>query len=761
MKKFYSLFLISALTLLFGQTNNRRWQDLFSYNDVKIIKEIENELYCATENGIFVYHPSQDEFLKLNKTNYLNQVELTAMDYNPNTKDLIIGYNNGSLDIFNIETKKTKAVLDIPWNRYTGSKKVNDILIVNNIAFIASSFGIVSYDLTLNEFKETTFFFNNQYQEVNKLTIHNNRLYALNNRNLFYYDLKDNLNTPDFTKWNTINLNSVDNSDFKNIILYQNEIYLANVNNLYKLNSSNQIVIQNQYNTIKDLKVLNNSIAIVQENQINFYNSSNPLFLIIENSNNKRVQLNTAVYFENNYYAGTKEFGITKFTQSAFNSETDAIKPDGPYNNQSYSVTAKNQKVWIAPGGMTNFNEPQSNSNGFYYFDRFKWNHFLSEDLLEAKDFIKIAVDPKDDNHFVAIPYFESPGWNNSQRIGYFDITFNNGTYRYNHVTNPLNWLYRIGGAEFDESGTLYLSTSFPDTKQTANYYYQLQNNTWKTSLISTKDDSSTSLNPAISSNYIWFPNARGGGLTVLDKNMNEVITLTKSNSNIYDNAVLTAAVDNNNEVWIGTLSGLTILRGGDQAIASGNYKTEPIIITQNGITEALLTSIRINSIKVDKANRKWIATNSSGVYYVSENGDQTIHHFTSKNSPLPSDIIYDIAIDNMNGKVYFATEKGVVVFNGDVQDIGTNFNKAIVYPNPVRPNYNGIVTIKNLPERSSVKITDITGNLLFESKSSGGIVEWNTKNSKGKDVASGIYLILMTNPDGSETKTLKLAIVR
>ncbi|MEG0697379.1 MAG: T9SS type A sorting domain-containing protein, partial [Algoriella sp.] len=126
-----------------------------------------------------------------------------------------------------------------------------------------------------------------------------------------------------------------------------------------------------------------------------------------------------------------------------------------------------------------------------------------------------------------------------------------------------------------------------------------------------------------------------------------------------------------------------------------------------------------------------------------------------------PSDIVYDVSIDETTGKVFFATEKGVVSYNGDVSSEASDFSQAIAYPNPYRPEYRGNITIKNLPNRASVKITDIVGNLVFESKADGGIVEWNTNNAKGKPVASGIYLVLMTNSDGTETKTLKIAVVR
>lgn len=793
MKKVFSYILFICSYLLFAQTSKGRWQDLFSYNNVKFIEEINGELYCGTENGIFVYHPNQDEYLKLNKTNVLNQVGISAMAYSSATKDLVIGYENGTIDIYNTETKTTKIVLDIPWNSYNGNKKINDILISNHIAFISGLFGIVSYDLNEKEFKETTF---TNSISVNDATILGNTIYIATNNGIYSNELSDkNLNNPNFSDreiWKhlkTVYNNDLNSEEVYRIVNVNDKIYYTTNTIKYRYETKNNETIKvedsrknelyENFNLIKstpnyvnaDLKFSNGKLLITQINSISFLNGEEISINYLEKGNDGIIRqipfnFNTSIIFNNTLYAGSTHFGLLNLENpSIYQVENPTgFLPDGPFNNQSYSVTAQNKKVWIAPGGMSNFNEPNENDNGFYYFNQLKWKHFKSKDLFDAKDFIKIAVNPTNDNHFFAIPYFEATKWNYEKRIGIIEFNLTNNPNVGNHIITPFKWLTRNGGGNFDKNGDFYTASSWVEINGSlnddANYYYQKRGNDWKSTL-SIKNENSNALSPEFSTKYVWYPNARSGGLTVLDKNMNEIVTLNKSNADLNDNAVLTVAVDKNNSVWIGTTLGLTVLNGGDNAIDAGNYKTEPIVIMQNGIPEALLTSIGINAIKVDKANRKWIATNSSGVFYVSSNGEQTIYHFTAKNSPLPSDIVYDISIDDSTGKVYFATEKGVVVFNGDVQDVGNNFNKAIAYPNPVRPGFKGNVTIKNLPESASVKITDIVGNLLFEAKASGGIVEWDTKNSKGKEVASGIYLVLMTNTDGTETKTLKIAVVR
>ena len=768
MKKYFLLFILLPLCNLLAQTTKGRWTDLFSYANIKFIENVQGTLYCATDNGIFLFHPENPnaEWIKYNKTNILSNINISAIDYDPNQNILIVGYENGTIDLL-IDEEST-LVLDIPWNNFMGSKKVNDIFIKDDIAFISGNFGIASFSLSQREFVETTFFYsNNNYKSVNKSVVFEDKLYAATNSGLYTYPLVNGTNYPNFFAWELVPGSA--NINVGQVEIFNNQLYYSLGNDIIRRTTNNQTSNIGNFSGLTQLKATNDALIVTQPNQVNFINTANQTTTkrinYTENNTNLLMEFNTGFFYQNKYYGGSKKFGLIDFDlASTYVNNPEGYKPDGPYNNLSFAITVKNGKVWISPGGAESYNAPRSNSDGFYYFDKLKWNHFKSAKLLNAKDIIRVAVNPKDDNHFVAVPYFEATNWDYTNRIGILEFKMNGDNYNLSHIISPLKWLTRTASASFDENGNLFTATSYPEINGTitdkANYYYERKGNTWKNTLVY-KNLASNALSPVFSNNYIWYPNARAGGLTILDKNFNEVTTLTKSNANLYDDAVLTAAIDKNGSVWIGTNLGLTVLSGGDNAIESGNFRTEPIVIEQDGIPEALLTSITINDIKVDNANRKWIATNSSGVYYVSDDGEKTIYHFTTKNSPLPSDIVYSIALDEQTGKVYFATDRGVVVFNSDVQETGDKFDLVLAYPNPVRPNFKGNVIIKNIPNRASVKITDVTGNLIYETKANGGIVEWNTKNSKGIDVASGIYLVLMTNQDGSETKTIKIAVVR
>ena len=752
------LFLIIAMifTCLNAQNDKVRWNDLFSYNNVKFLEQVKGIIYCGTENGIFLFNPQNPtaDWIKLNKTNYLNNVDVSAMAYDEASDAFLVGYANGGLDL--LKSGESTMVLDIKWNGFNGDKKVNNIYIHDGIAFISGAFGVVSYSLAEEEFKETT---RTNTFVVNDATVLNNTLYIASSNGIYSNELKNKLNNPNINTWTTV----ISAQNISNIELNNNEVYYAVGSDLRNLAGSSV----GTFNTILNLKSSNNKLVITQNDQVSTLGGSSEDITYQEKDGNGVLQslkmnFNTAIFINNTLYGGTTKFGLVDFSKkSTYNVENAfGFSPDGPYNNNSFSKKKKNGKVWIAPGGTDGYTNVLGNADGFFYYNAKKWKNFSSHEIFGAKDILKIAAHPAKDNNSFVIASFNK---DNRDINGRTDLLEFGDDLKPTKILSNQFPSSRIAGISYDQDGNLYVGTSFPDNFTSDwmyNYYASRTNGSWKT-IQKNHNIASVALSPETTASYVYYPNARDGGITVLDKNNTEVITITTSNSKLPINNVLALASDKSNTLWIGTGQGLVVLYGADDAIATKNINVEPIVIVQDGIPEALLTDVGINAIKVDNANRKWIATDGAGVYYVSDSGDRTILHFTSKNSPLPSDIVYDVSVDESTGKVYFATEKGVVSYNGDVSSEATNFSNAIAYPNPYRPEYNGKITIKNLPNRALVKITDVVGNLIYESKAEGGIVEWDTNNAKGKAVASGIYLVLMMNSDGTETKTLKIAVVR
>jgi hypothetical protein len=235
-----------------------------------------------------------------------------------------------------------------------------------------------------------------------------------------------------------------------------------------------------------------------------------------------------------------------------------------------------------------------------------------------------------------------------------------------------------------------------------------------------------------------------------------------EGNGNILRSNARTLAFDAQNRLWIGTSRGLRVLFNVGGFFEEGaEIDAQPIIIVENGVPQELFFEILISDIEVDGSNNKWVATATSGVFYLSPNGQETLLRFTKDNSPLPSNNVQDITIDPFSGVVYFATVNGLVAYNGTATAPRDNLDDVYAYPNPVRPEFTGNVTIDGLTADANVKITDISGNLVFEETSEGGSVLWDTTAFGQYRVASGVYLVLITTDDALETKVSKIMVIR
>jgi hypothetical protein len=230
----------------------------------------------------------------------------------------------------------------------------------------------------------------------------------------------------------------------------------------------------------------------------------------------------------------------------------------------------------------------------------------------------------------------------------------------------------------------------------------------------------------------------------------------------LHDSHVLSFAIDRDGQVWVGTIKGVAVFYSPENVFSDEiNIQAQQIYVEEEGISQYLLESEEVRCIAVDGANNKWFGTSNSGVFYMSEDGTKQIYHFTEDNSPLLSNNIFDIAIDNESGEVFFGTEKGIVSFRNVATNASETSESAKVFPNPVKESYNGPIAIKNLTQDANVKITDLSSNVVFEGFAEGGQITWNGTNLNGDRVSTGVYLVFITNEDGSQTMVSKILFAR
>jgi ligand-binding sensor domain-containing protein len=394
---------------------------------------------------------------------------------------------------------------------------------------------------------------------------------------------------------------------------------------------------------------------------------------------------------------------------------------------------------------------------------------------------VDVTLDPNNENKAFISSFGSTNQINTYKTGGLFVVENDEITNFYNNLNSPLENIYesiplnnsvslRISGSVFDNQGNLWMTNigSFNELKK-------FSNGSWtEYDLSSVKSNFSAGAVTEIitdRNNSIWM-GSRSDGVIVFNQNGERIRALTSvpTEGSLPNSRVISLASDSDNRIWIGTISGLVVFNNASGVFDADIVDAQPIIFEEDGIAKKLLGDQFVSAIAVDGANNKWFGTSDGGVIYTNPNGQTTIANFSKGNSPLPSDRITKISVDKESGKVFFATDKGIVAYNSNVAPFGETLGEVYAYPNPVRKFHN-IVTIDgrngtNLPKGTNVKILDVTGNLVYETnvvegeQLQGGKVIWDKKNLAGKYVASGIYIVLLANEDASETSTTKIAII-
>jgi len=460
-------------------------------------------------------------------------------------------------------------------------------------------------------------------------------------------------------------------------------------------------------------------------------------------------------------YIGTKEKGLfasTLSNVSAFENNT----PPGPTKNNIFSLDVAPNVLWTVYGDYTSsYNPYPLDSYGISKYDTSGWLNLPYEDVRGAKSMTRIIVNPNNDKQVYASSFFS----------GLLKIEQDVPTFLYNEKNSGLesittegpNYIdVRINGTAFDKSGNLWVTNS-----RIKNGLKVLKTNgqwqSYSTATILDNAELASYANIVIDKNNTKWISTNREGVIGFNESTNtfKKITFGADVGNLPTADVRSVAVDTKGQLWIGTIKGLRVLSNVGSFQTESQLKANPIIIMDDNLAQELLYEQFINVIVVDGANNKWIGTGDSGVFMVSPNGQETKYHFIINNSPLPSNVINDIKINIATGEVFIATDKGMVSFKGIATEANEDLNNAYVYPNPVRPNYSGTVKVAGLIDKANIKITDIEGNLVYETTSTGGTIEWDTTAFGRYKVASGVYMIFISAQDGGETKVKKVMIIR
>ena len=771
------VFLIFSTSLISAQVDySDSWEDFFSYNNVKDFIKSENIMYALSDNAIFTYDFTTQEIKKLSSVQGLSGETTSAIHYSTQSDRLVIGYKNGLVEVVDSDGNITISADILNFNQ-TGEKSINDIFEYQGKLYLATSFAIIEYDIDQLEFGDTFFIGNNSTDiKINEIVVLNDFIYAATERGIYKADI-NNANLIDFNNWNLI---SSVNNNYTNIIIFNSKIYTTLNKKLYEVTETNEIVLIEDYSSpIVSLKGSSTNLSVVFNSSVNIYSTNFDLVLQNNADINFDYILNTAFAENNQLFLATKQFGILS---SLISDDIifQEIHPEGPVSNDVFSVTAKNNQLWVVYGGYTPTMAPIQPKLGYSHYNGESW--FSEENDLDNSfpGFVDVTLDPNNENKAFISSFGSTNQINTYQTGGLFVIENDEITNFYNNLNSPLENIYetnpsingvtvRISGSVFDNQGNLWIANV-----GLSNELKKFSNGSWtEYDISSVKPNSSFGLSEIITdrNNSIWM-GTRGDGVIVFNQNGERIRSLTSlpTKGNLPNLRVISLASDSDNRIWIGTISGLVVFSNASGVFDADVVDAQPVIFEEDGIAKKLLGDQYVSAIAVDGANNKWFGTSDGGATYTNPNGQTTIATFSKENSPLPSDRITKISVDKEFGKVFFATDKGIVAYNSNVAPFGETLGEVYAYPNPVRKFHN-TVTIDgrngtNLPKGTNVKILDIAGNLVYETnviegqELQGGKVIWDKKNLAGNNVASGIYIVLLANEDASETSSTKIAII-
>mgnify|MGYP000483506907 FL=1 len=773
MKKLFSLYILIFSFAIYSQTDySASWEDFYSYNNVKDFTKVDNVIYALADNAVFTYNVTNGEINKLSSVQGLSGEPTTAIYYNKEFKRLVIGYENGLVEVVDNDGSITISSDIINFSQ-SGQKSINHISEFNNKLYLSTPFAIVVYDIAKLEFGDTYFIGNNSSSiKINETIVADNIIYAVTESGIFKADVTSNL-LIDFNNWQQL----FNGRNFSGISLLNN-LYLTENTRLFSFNGTDITEIRNFSEEIKAVKASATHLSISLNKRVVVLNSSMNEVVQFTSNTSFDYSLNNAFFENNTAFLGTKEFGVLAATFTQPNTYLE-IHPEGPLSNDVFSIAVNNSNLWVVYGGYTDVFGPSFNKQGFSHYNGVNWINTKYNPAFPVTDLSHITIDPNAENR-VYISSLGDTGDVNSVATGGILVVENDEIKTfYNQLNSPLEDIValdpnrvtiRINGSAFDSQGNLWVTNiGVPNELKKLS-----TNGSWSSfDMSSVKTDGAFGLSELAvdRNNSIWY-GSRNNGVFVFNENGNrkKALIATPNLGNLPDANVNSVAVDGSNRIWLGTKSGLVVYTNASGVFEETVSNANPIIILDDGIAKKLGGDQAINSIFVDGADNKWIGTDNGGVIYTNPSGQTTIANFSKQNSPLPSDRIIKIKVDNSTGKVYFATDKGIVAYNSKVAPFGDVLGDVYAYPNPALRNHE-TVTIDgrngtHLPKGTNVKIVDVAGNLVYETnvvegqELQGGKVVWNKKNLAGNSVASGIYIVLLSNDDASETSITKIAIV-
>lgn len=756
-----SLFVLMCYSGIAQQINE--WKDHLSYYQTTKVISTTEMVFCVTPYSLFSYEKENGSIQRISKINYLSDIEISDADYSSDFQSLMIGYTNGNIDIIN--GNKTTNYRDILRATQITNKTINQIKIVDTLAYISGGFGIVLFDLAKKEIIENySVGTSDNPIEVNATQIKGDTIFSATNKGL-YYSLMNNPLIKFPQAWNKITTIQSPNIEYSKLFVFNNKLYLNYSttdflgDTLYQVSSTGfkkvEALIGNNnisFNTKGDSLVVSHNFNVTVYNK-NF----EVLSSFFDYQSQSAPQPRYATFDENTMWIADFRQGLIK-ANDPFNNEV--ILPSSPPYSGNRDIISANNTVYVTRGDRAeNWGKTFTEATLMVY-EANEWSiiNKTNNSILDSiQDIINLTSNPNNPSEIIGAT------------IGFGLIKFENNKVKsvYNDQNSTLESIigYGVGVSDvkYDNNGNFWCTNMLTNRI----LHVKDADNNWESFSFPTLLNEETPGDLLINGfNQKWV-SIRDVGILVFDDNYTpfdktddqvKLLTPSEGNGNLPSATILSIAEDKDGEIWIGSDKGLRVIYNPEE-VFNNNAEAQDILIKQGLYFQVLLESEAITSIAIDGGDNKWIGTQGSGVFCLSPDGTNEIFHFTSENSPLWSNNIQSIGINQKTGEVYIGTDKGLISYRGLETEPNSDYSQIYAYPNPVKSTFTGPVAVTGLVRNSEVRITDLAGNIVLKTTAPGGQVLWDKTDTNGNKVASGVYLVFVSTLDGIQREVTKIFI--
>ncbi|MBI1837215.1 MAG: hypothetical protein HYR91_08125 [Flavobacteriia bacterium] len=765
---FFSIFLI---TISNAQVGTGEWRLHIPNRNCIDVVALNGIVYAAFEDGILEYDIALNEKSMWDVVNSLSDIKITCLSVCSSNNSIFIGYENGNID--HLKDNKVTNIPAIKLAQILGSKKINRISESNGYMYVATDFAIVVINPIKNEVLDT-YYPSNTNENILDVSFLNDTIYALTPHRVLKASV-NNTALADFNQWNIdTRIEVLTNHKYNDIEVVNNQLYYSFMHDDYGKdsvfrvkNNVKELVSNINFSLeLKSLNNLNNQIGINIEGGFLIFNDQNNLEL----SGNQYTfatpsHVNHSFYYDNTYWIAENLYGLVKFSDNWHN---EKISFAGPPKDKFYAMDCQKGKLVIAGGGLNDISM-QYNNAGVYTFETETWEckDKSTMEMWQQKyiwDFLDVAINPLNKEEFAVASYSFIPLsiLTNGQVTDTFN--YHNSIIQQTSLGNNMSL---ISDLAYDSKGNLWMLNGY--STQPLKVY--TKDKEWKSFAISSLIINKFTNKLFIDKNdIIWF-SVGGVGLiafnangTIMDPSDDKIKIINDGeNSGALPSISVSAfTTDLNENLWIGTDNGFAILYNTSNIFeaTAGNYNSQRIKLEYEGNIEYMLGSTSISDIVIDGGNRKWLGTSNTGIFLLSADGLEILAQYTTDNSPLISNTILDLQFDYLTGELYIITDKGLISYRTNSSSGMDDYSNVIVFPNPVKPDFGGVITMQGIKADSDIKITDIAGNLVYKTTSLGGTATWNGKTVTGEKVEAGVYLIWSTINEGKGRKVGKIVVI-